>query len=125
MSTTLYSSQTISSSGGQALSPTSVALTKHLVSVHVKLTTGSTSPTYQRSLQLVLAATPFSITPANAPAQLEPSYVLSAQPKTDANGVVYFKSEPIVVEGLNLYAWVNSDALGADITLDAEVEEIA
>jgi len=95
------------------------------VSVHAKVTTGTTIPDSQKAIQLVLAATPFSVTTADAPSQLTPSYILTIKPNRSANGVLYYKSEPIVAEGPNFYAWINSGSLGADITLDAEVVEIA
>jgi len=122
---TLYTTQTLTSSGGENLLPTSVALTKSLVALHAKVTTGSTSPTPEKGFQIILAATPYTLAAADAPTRLQPSYILYCEPKLTANGVAYYKSEPFVAEGLNLHAWVASDTLGANVTLDATVVEIA
>jgi len=122
---TLYTSQTVLSSGGAALLPTSVTLSKPLVSVHAKVTTGSTLPTPKKGFQIVLAATPYTVADATAPTALKPSVILYCEPVQTANGVTYFKSQPTLLEGLNLHAWINADALGAAATLDAQVVEIA
>lgn len=122
----LYSSQTVVAAGGTSLLPTLTTLTKSLVSLHVKVTTSTLAPSVDKTFQLVLAATPFTLSAVTAaPGALEPSYVLTCTPSQTAGGAAYFKSEPFIAEGLNLYAWVNADPLGQAITIDATVVEIA
>jgi hypothetical protein len=123
---TLYSSQSLSASGGVSLSPTLATLSASLICLHVKVTNGSIVPTPDKRFQLVVAATPFTLSAASdAPGKLEPSYVLTCLPSNAASGVAYYKTEPFIAEGSNLYAWVNSDALGQGVMLDATIVEIA
>jgi hypothetical protein len=73
-----------------------------------------------------VAATPFTLNAASdAPNVLEPSYVLTCTPSQNPSGTAYYKTEPFIAEGTNLYAWINSDALGQSITVDATIVEIA
>ncbi len=122
---TLYSSETIPSAGGSALSATSTSLTKHLVSLHARVTTGASLPTPEATFQIILSATPFTLDDDDAPSQLRPSLVLTCKPVQTSSGVFVFKSEPTLLEGPNVHAWINADALGADVTLDATLVEIA
>jgi hypothetical protein len=123
---TLYSSQTVVAAGGTSLLPTTLTLSKPMISLHAKVTSGTTVPTADKTFQIIVAATPYSLSTASAaPGALPPSQVLTCTPSQTASGVVYFKSEPFITEGLNLYAWVNADALGQAVTLDATVVEIA
>lgn len=123
--TTLYSTLNIPATGGTSLSSVSVPVTLPLVCVHAKLTNGAAIPNLKRGVQLILAASPFTVAAASAPALLPPSVILDLQPSQEINGTAYFKSEPIILEGTTLYAWLNADALGADLTLDAQLVEIA
>lgn len=124
----LHNAQTAGATPGQKLHPVKATLDDELpiCVLTATITTGSTPPAPGRGIGVTVHCSNTDITAAQGAERLvSHSAHIKAIPSPHANGVLIYKSEPFLAEGVHAYAWLTADDLGTDVTITTSIEQIA